>query len=90
MIDFGATLQKNKVQFFGYLKNNSSRPVMIPKIKVLAVTEDGKILLEKTISINEKVLKPFSKIKFNESVRVTFNKENISIRATILKEIFNF
>ena len=43
MIDFGATLQKNKVQFFGYLKNNSSRPVMIPKIKVLAVTEDGKI-----------------------------------------------
>ena len=63
---------------------------MSPKIKVLAVTEDGKILLEKIILINNKVLKPYSKIKFKEVVNVDFDKENISIRASVLKEIFKF
>lgn len=86
--DFGATFQKNEVKFFGFLKNNSSQPVMLPKIKVLAVTEDGKILIEKIILVNKKVLKPYSKIKFSEAVKLNFNKDNISVRATILKEIF--
>jgi hypothetical protein len=90
IIDFGATLQKNEVQFFGFLENTSSHPVMLPKIKVLAVMEDGKILLEKIISMNGKVLKPYSKIQFNKIVKVDFKTENISVRATILKEIFNF
>ena len=90
IIDFGATIQANKIEFFGFLQNNSSQPVMSPKIKVLAVTEDGKILLEKIILINNKVLKPYSKIKFKEVVNVDFDKENISIRASVLKEIFKF
>ena len=90
IVDFGATLQKDKVQFFGFLENNSYHPVMLPKIKVLAVMEDGKILLEKIISTNDKVLKPYSRIQFSQIVEVEFKKENISVRATILKEIFNF
>ena len=90
IIDFGATFQKNEVQFFGFLENNSSHPIMLPKIKVLAVMEDGKILLEKIISMNDKVLKSYSRIQFNETVKVDFKTENISIRATILKEIFNY
>ena len=90
IVDFGATLQKNKVQFFGFLENNSYHPVMLPKIKVLAVMEDGKILLEKIILINDKFLKPYSRIEFSQTVEVEFKKENISVRATILKEIFNF
>ena len=90
IIDFGATLQKDKVKFFGFLKNDSPHPVMLPKIKVLAFMEDGKILLEKTISMSDKVLKPYSKIQFSRTVGVEFKKENISVRATILKEIFNF
>jgi len=90
IVDFGATLQKNKVKFFGFLKNDSPHPVMLPKIKVLAFMEDGKILLEKTISMSDKVLKPYSKIQFSRTVGVEFKKENISVRATILKEIFNF
>ena len=49
IVDFGATFQKNDVKFFGALKNNSLRPILAPKIKVLAVTEDGKIIVEKII-----------------------------------------
>jgi hypothetical protein len=55
---------------------------------LLAVTEDGKILVKKIISMNDKILMPFSKIKFYETVKMNFKKENISVRATILKEIF--
>ena len=86
--DFGATFQKNDVKFFGLLKNNSLRPVLAPKIKVLAVTEDGKIIVKKIISMNKKVLMPSSKIEFYDIVKMNFKKENISVRATILKEIF--
>ena len=86
--NFGATFQKNDVKFFGVLQNNSLRPILTPKIKVLAVTEDGKILVEKIIPIIEKVLMPSSKIKFYDIVKFNFKKENISVRATILKEIF--
>ena len=87
IIDFGATFQKNDVKFFGVLKNNTSRPILAPKIKVLAVTEDGKIVVEKIIPMTEKILMPSSKIEFYDIVKMNFKKENISVRATILKEI---
>ena len=88
MVDFGATFQKNDVKFFGVLQNNSLRPILAPKIKVLAVTEDGKIIIEKIIPMSKKVLMPSSKIEFYSIVKTNFKKENISVRATILKEIF--
>jgi hypothetical protein len=87
IIDFGATFQKNDVKFSGVLKNNTSRPILAPKIKVLAVTEDGKIVVEKIIPMTEKILMPSSKIEFYDIVKMNFKKENISVRATILKEI---
>ena len=88
IVDFGATFQKNDVKFFGVLKNNSLRPILAPKIKVLAVTEDGKIIVEKIIPMIKKVLMPSSKIEFYDIVKMNFKKENIRVRATILKEIF--
>jgi len=88
IVDFGATFQKNDVKFFGVLKNNSLRPILAPKIKVLAVTEDGKIIVEKIIPMIKKVLMPSSKIEFYHIVKIKFKKKNISVRATILKEIF--
>ena len=87
IIDFGATFQNNDVKFFGILINNTSRPILAPKIKVLAVTEDGKIVVEKIIPITQKILMPSSKIEFYDIVKMNFKKENISVRATILKEI---
>ena len=88
IVDFGATFQKNDVKFFGIIKNNSLRPIIAPKIKVLAVTEDGKILIEKTIPIIRKVLMPSSEIEFYDIVKMNFKKENVSVRATILREAF--
>ena len=88
IVDFGATFQKNDVKFFGTLKNNSLRPILAPKIKVIAVAEDGTIIVEKIIPMIKKVLMPSSKIGFYHIVKMNFKKENISVRATILKEIF--
>ena len=88
IVDFGATFQKNDVKFFGVLKNNSLRPILAPKIKVLAVTEDGKIIVEKIIPMIKKVLMPSSKIEFYDIVKINFKKDNIRVRATILKKIF--
>ena len=90
IVDFGATFKKNDVNFFGVLTNNSLRPILAPKIKVIAVTEDGKILIEKTIIIIEKVLMPSSKVKFYDVVKTNFKKENISVRASIVKEVFKY
>lgn len=86
--DFSATFQKNTVKFIGILKNNSSRPILVPKIKVIAVTEDGKILIEKIIPLIAKVLLPFSQIEFNDVIKTKFKQENIRVRATLLKEVF--
>ena len=88
IVDFGATFQKNDVKFFGVIQNNSLRPILAPKIKVLAVTEDGKILVKKIIPMIEKILMPSSTIEFYDTVKIKFKKENISVRATILKEVY--
>ena len=88
IIDFGATFEKNNVNFFGTLQNNTNRPIISPKIKVLAVTEDGKIVIEKIIPMSEKIIMPSSKIMFSKTMNVKFKKENITVRASILKEIY--
>ena len=88
IVDFSATFQKNTVKFIGILKNNSSRPILVPKIKVIAVTEDGKILIEKIIPLIAKVLLPFSQIEFNDIIKTKFQQENIRVRATLLKQLF--
>ena len=90
IMDFGATFYKNDIKFFGAITNDSFRPIIAPKIKVLAVTEDGKILIEKIIIMDEKVIMPSSKVEFYDIVKANFKKENISIRASILKEALKY
>ena len=60
----------------------------VPKIKVIAVTEDGKILIEKIIPLIAKVLLPFSQIEFNDVIKTKFKQENIRVRVTLLKQVF--
>ena len=88
MIDFVATVQLNNIKFAGVIKNNSSRPILTPRIKILAIREDRKILMEQIIVINDKIIKPFSVIEFKEFTKIKFREENISVKATILKKMF--
>ena len=89
MTDFVATIKKNNIKFAGTIKNNSSRPILTPRIKILAIREDRKILMEKTIVINDKIIMPLSVIDFKEVTKIKFKEENISVKATILKKIFS-
>ena len=88
MVDFVATVQLNSIKFAGVIKNNSSRPILTPRIKILAIREDRKILMKQIIVINDKIIMPYSFIEFKELTQIKFNEENISIKATILKKIF--
>ena len=88
MVDFVATIQQETVKFSGVVKNNSSRPILTPRIRVLAIREDRKILMEKIIVINEKIIMPTSTIEFNDFSRINSKEENISVKAVILKKLF--
>lgn len=88
MFDFVATVQQNNIKFAGVIKNNSSRPILTPRIRILAIREDRKILMEQTIVINDSIIMPFSNIEFKEFTKIKFKEENISVKATILKKIF--
>ena len=88
MTDFVATVKKNKIKFAGTIKNNSSRPILIPRIKILAIREDRKILMEQIIVINDKIIMPLSDIQFKKLTKINFEQDNITIKATILKKIF--
>ena len=88
MIDFVATVQLNNIKFAGVIQNNSSRPILTPRIKILAIREDRKILMEQIIVINDKIIMPSSVIEFKKVTQVTFKAENISVKAKILKKIF--
>ena len=88
MSDFVATVQKNNIKFAGTIKNNSSRPILTPRIKILAIREDRKILMEQIIVIKDKIIMPFSAIEFKEFTKIKFYEENISVKATILKKTF--
>jgi len=88
--DFLATSKNSKIKFSGIIINNSQRPILVPRIKILAVREDRKIILEKILVLDQKVIKPKSMLKFQDSVKFKSNDENISVKATLLKEILNF
>jgi predicted Zn finger-like uncharacterized protein len=88
--DFVATSKDREIKFSGMITNDSQRPILVPRIKILAVREDRKIILEKILVLDPKIIKPNSMIKFQDSVQFKSNNENISVKATLLKEIINF
>ena len=88
--DFIATFKDREIKFSGMITNDSQRPILVPRIKILAVREDRKIILEKILVLEPKIIKPNSMIKFQDSVQFNSNNENISVKATLLKEIINF
>ena len=89
MVDFVATVKENNIRFAGIIENNSSRPILSPRIKILAIREDRKILLEQILVINDKIIMPLSVIDFKEITKINFEEDNISVKATILKNIFS-
>ena len=89
MVDFVATVKENNIKFAGIIKNNSSRPILSPRIKILAIREDRKILLEQILVISDKIIMPLSVIEFKQFTKIKFKEENISVKATILKKMFS-
>ena len=89
MINFVATFQDEKVRFVGTIKNTSNRPILVPRVKILAIREDRKIIFEKVITLKDKIIFPLSQIKFNEMLEIQTKKENISVKATLLKKIYD-
>ena len=87
MINFVATFQNQKVKFSGAIKNTSNRPILIPRVKILAVREDRKIILEKVLNLKDKIIMPLSEIKFSEVLEMKLKKENVTVKATLLKKI---
>lgn len=90
MTDFAATIKYDTIKFSGILKNHSLRPILAPRIRILAIGEDRKILMEKIFIINDKIIYPSSKIDFNDQVKINFKEDNITVKAIILKYIFEF
>ena len=88
MTDFVAIVQKNNVEFSGVIKNISSRPLLVPRIKVLVIREDRKILIEKNILIKNRVILPSKVIEFKDFIDMRLKEENVIVKATILKKIF--
>ena len=89
MINFVATFQNEKVKFVGTIKNTSNRPILVPRVKILAIREDRKIILEKVITLKDKIIFPLSEIKFSEMLEIQSKKENISVKATLIKKIYD-
>ena len=89
--NFIATFEKQEVRFTGVIKNNSKRPILTPRIKILGIREDRKIIFEKILILEEKIILPNSKISLNKLVKLKINnnEENVSIKATLLKKFFN-
>ena len=90
MINFVATFQNQKVKFSGTIKNTSNRPILIPRVKILAVREDRKIILEKVLNLKDKIIMPLSEIKFSEVLGMQLKKENVTVKAILLKKIYAF
>ena len=92
LTNFVATIQEQEVRFSGVIKNISKKPILVPRIKILGVREDRKIIMEKTLILKDKIIFPNSEIKFNKLVRINIEnqKDNISIKAKLLKKIFKY
>ena len=88
--NFIATVQEEEVRFTGTIKNLSNRPLLVPRIKILGVREDRKIILEKILIFEDKIIYPNSELSFNELMKVKFQnqKDNVTIKATLLKTVF--
>jgi hypothetical protein len=83
--NFIATLQEKEVRFTGIIKNNSNRPILMPRIKILAIREDRKIIFEKTLILEDKII-------FNKTLKIQMEnkKENVTVRASLLKKVFDY
>ena len=90
--NFIATLQEQEVRFTGIIKNNSNRPILMPRIKILAIREDRKIIFEKTLILEDKIILPNSEIIFNKTLKIQMDnkKENVTVRATLIKKVFDY
>ena len=92
LTNFIATFEKQEVRFTGVIKNNSKMPILTPRIKILGIREDRKIIFEKILILEEKIILPNSEIRLNKLVKLDINidnKENISIKATLLNKFFD-
>ena len=89
MINFVATFQNDKVKFVGTIKNTTNRPLLVPRVKILAIREDRKVILEKVITLKDKIIFPLSETKFSEMLEINSKKENISVKATLIKKIYD-
>lgn len=90
LTDFVATAKNGQIKFSGTITNGSERPILVPRIKILAIREDRKIILEKILVLDQKIIKPKSMIKFQNGLSFKSNNENVSVKATLLKEILDF
>ena len=90
LIDFVATAKNGQIKFSGTITNGSERPILVPRIKILAIREDRKIMLEKILVLDQKIIKPKSMIKFQNGLSFKSNNENVNVKATLLKEIIDF
>ena len=90
LTDFFATAKNGQIKFSGTITNGSERPILVPRIKILAIREDRKIILEKILVLDQKIIKPKSMIKFQNGLSFKSNYENVSVKATLLKEILDF
>ena len=92
LINFIATVQEKEVRLSGTIKNISKRPLLVPRIKILGVREDRKIILEKMLILEDKIISAGSEISFNKLVRVKIQnqKDNVTVKATLIKKIFEY
>ncbi len=90
LTNFIAKVQEQEIRFTGTIKNISKRPMLVPRIKILGVREDRKIIMEKILILEDKIIFPNSEISFNKLVRVNIQnqKDNVTVKATLLKKVF--
>ena len=92
LINFIAKVQKQEIRFTGKIKNISKRPVLVPRIKILGIREDRKIIVEEILILEDKIILPNSEISFNKSIGVNIQnqKDNVTIKATLLKKVSEY
>ena len=52
--------------------------MLVPRINILAIREDRKIILEKVLILDDKIIPPNSKISFNKVIKEVI-QNNIAI-----------
>ena len=92
LINFIATAQEQEVRFSGVIKNISQIPILVPRIKILGVREDRKIVIEKILILEDKIIYPNSEISFTKIIKVNIQnkKDNVTVKASLLKKVFEY